>query len=294
MNEEYRLIAFFALGCLVQAVLLVRNHWSWGRFLVCFMVCPFALWQESESGRDYNLPVRLFVSLCLFTGVFAAAFRDALFPRVNEKVLLAYTLTFWYAFFSFVFSPTPLWYCVMSAMALPTLGILFLAVSDRKPSFAFKLFFYIWYLLMVVFMGLLQFSYSYMLSFFTGAAARGETPASAALAGMAFCYIAIHFTYLIGILPINGGRGNDDPFMGRDWHERVNRMTGRFNDNSQLSVLQTFSLVLVFGGFLAGNYFYKFISAATAVNLGILLPLLLMPDAEREEHPAVVAAGKVL
>lgn len=286
-GELSKLILFFGLGAVAQAVMLIRGCWEWRPFLFS-LGCSLLGLLPGKHERNYTLTTHLLFCLLIFICSVAVAFREALLPRVNEKILLAYTLTLWYAFFSFCYEPGPLSYSLGALFIAPTLGVLWLALTERPLSFGLKLSFYGWYLLMVVFMVLFQFSYSYLLPFFSETAALEATPAGALLSGMAFCYMVVNGTYIFHMVPVRGKNESREE-AHRRWHGWVDLMTGRFNDGAQLSGAQAFFLVLLLGGFLAGNYFCNFISAATAVNLGILIPLLLMPG---EVRPPAAGASR--
>jgi hypothetical protein len=275
MNLTSKLILFFGLGTVIQAVTLVLGSWNWNKFLssLAWSLLGFI---PGRHERDYNLYTHLLFCFVIFAGSIAVKFRKELLPRVNEKILLSYTIVFWYAFFSFSYKPGWLYNCAIVLFLLPTLATMALAVTEKELSFREKLVFYAWYLLMVVFMLIFQFSSNYFTVFFHKNSIIQGTPLEAVLAGMGFCYMMVNITYIYHMFPIGKKHESYEDCMKR-WHHWTDLMTGRFDDKNQLTQTQSFLIVLLLGGFLAANYKYNFISAIVAVNMGILVPLFLMP-----------------
>jgi hypothetical protein len=273
--QGYTLILFFGLGSILQSILLIGANWNFKGFLYSLGFGLFGL-VPGKHERHYSLPFHLLFSVIIFTGTVAVTFRDALLPRVNEKILLAYTITLWYAFFSFIYQPWRLYYILAGLLVVPTCGVLWLAVTDSPLSVKRKMAFYSWYLLMVVLMVVFQFSFSYLKPFFSDSPVAGGTAVGALLSGMAFCYMVVNATYIFHMFPMQGKHESREEAMRR-WHGWVDLMTGRYYDSEQLTDLQSFLVVGLFGGALAANYFYGFVSTTMAVNIGILAPLLLMP-----------------
>jgi hypothetical protein len=290
LSPAYKLILFFGLGAVLQALLLIRDGWNWSGFSASLGMGLIGL-VPGKHERNYSLPVHLLICIVIFTGTLAVNFRDALLPRVNEKILLAYTLTLWYAFSSLLYEPWWLYYALAGLLALPTCGVLWLAVTDAPLPVKGKMFFYSWYLLMVVLMVVFQFSFGYLKPFFSGAAAPAATAAGSLLAGMSFCYMMVNLTYIFHMFPMQGKHESREEAMKR-WHGWVDMMTGRYYDSEQMSDGQAFLIVGLVGGAFAANYFYGFFSPAVAVNAGILAPLLLMPAGlDAAPHLAVSRAG---
>jgi len=281
MDATDRLFLFFALGSLVQAVALVRGSWNWRKFLGAL---AFGLMGPALESKLHLRPSQSNMLYCiLFTGAIAVNFRKTLLPRVNEKILLAYTVVFWYAFFHFLYRPFWFYNCAVVVFLLPTLATIALSVTESQLDFRRKLFFYCWYLLMVVFMVAFQFSFSYLTVFFKGSVVSG-TPLEAVLAGMAFCYMVVNITYIVHIFPIKDPEESHESCMKR-WKHWTDLMTGRYDEKSQLTRAQALGIVLLLVGFLLANGKYNFMSAATAVNMGILVPLILMPGDVPEIPP---------
>ncbi len=284
INDASNQIICFGLGTVIQAVLLVRGNWEWQPFLSSLGFSLIGL-LPGRSEHHYDPVFHLLYCFLLFSVFIAINFRKVLLPRVNEKILLVYTLTLWYAFFALAYQPGWVSYALIALFIAPTCVTLWLAATEKPLSFRFKLFCYGWYLLMVVFMVMFQFSYGYLLPFFFHIVPPEGSLYEAALAGMAFCYMLINATYLYQMLPI--ARKNESKEEAeRRWKGWTDLMTGRYNDKAQLSHEQALAIVFLFGGLLAANHFYKLIPAVMAVNLGILVPLILIPgDVQAPEEP---------
>ncbi|HBE88924.1 MAG TPA: hypothetical protein DDW67_07270 [Elusimicrobia bacterium] len=269
---------FFSLGAAAHAVWLVRHDLRAGGLGLSALVSLVGFF-PGKGETDYSLPGHMVYAAVIFCAMIAVTFREALLPRVNEKILLSYTLTFWYAFFTMAYEPGWwLWDALAAFFAVPTLGVAWLALSSRPLRFGLKLGFYAWYLVLVFFMVLFQFFYGYLLPFFSSAAPDGGSRAGAFLGGMAFCYMVINVTYLYQMLPFRRKR-ESAAAARRRWKEWTDLMTGRYDDACQLCGWQSFAIVAILGGALAANYSLARVDHVTLVNLGLLAPLLLMPAA---------------
>lgn len=275
MNGTFRLIMFFGLGMVVQALLLIRDNWEWKGFLYSLGFSLLGL-MPGKNEHHYSIYFHLLLCFVTFACFIAINFRKALLPRVSEKILLAYCVTLWYAFFALLYSPGWLSYAIAGLLLVPTLGTAVLAFTESQLSFKLKLFFYAWYLVMVVLMVCFQFSFTYLSVFFSGTEAAGGTALGAVLSGMGFCYMVVNVTYLYHMMPIRGKHESQEECLLR-WHGWTDLMTGRYCDAAQLTHIQALLIVAALGGFYAANIRYGFISAPNAVNFGILIPLLLMP-----------------
>ncbi len=266
---------FFGLGVAAQAVMLIRGSWEWKGFLYSLGIAFFGL-LPGKNEHHYSLTFHLLLCFVTFACFIAINFRTALLPRVSEKILLAYCVTLWYAFLSFLYSPGWLSYLIAGLLLVPTAATLVLSFTESRLSFKLKLFFYAWYLIMVVLMVGFQFAFTYLTVFFSGKEPAGGTPLGAVLSGMGFFYMVVNLTYIYHMLPLRGKHESEEECMRR-WHGWTDLMTGRYSDSAQLTHMQALLTILALGGMFAANIRYGFISAPNAVNLGILVPLLLMP-----------------
>ncbi|MDQ7773437.1 MAG: hypothetical protein RDU13_07925 [Elusimicrobiales bacterium] len=277
MSEAPPHALLFSLGAVSHAVWLVRRDLRAGGLTLSALVSLIGLF-PGRNERDYDLSYHLVYSALIFCVMIAVTFRRSLLPRVNEKILLAYTLAFWYAFLVMAYEPDWwFWKALAALFALPSLGVLWLGVSSRPLGFGLKLGFYAWYLVLVISMVLFQFTYGYLLPFFSSAAPADGSGAGAFLGGMAFCYMVINGTYLYQMLPFRRKRESEAEARRR-WKEWTDLMTGRYDDSCQLCGWQSLSIVAILGGALAANYSLGFADHVTLVNLSLLVPLALMPS----------------
>lgn len=277
MSEAPPHAFFFSLGAVSHAVWLVRRDLGGGGLWMSALISLFGMFPGRNEVK-YDLSYHLVYSSLIFCVMIAVTFRRSLLPRVNEKILLAYTLTFWYAFLGMAYEPDGwFWKALAAFFALPTLGVAWLAASSGHLGFGLKLGFYAWYLVLVISMVLFQFTYGYLLPFFSSAAPAGGSGPGAFLGGMAFCYMVINGTYLYQMLPFRRKRESEAEARRR-WKDWTDLMTGRYDDSCQLRGWQAFSIVSLLGGTFAANHYLGFADHVTLVNLGLLVPLVLMPS----------------
>ncbi len=89
--------------------------------------------------------------------------------------------------------------------------------------------------------------------------------------------MVINGTYLYQILPFRRKRESEAEARRR-WKEWTDLMTGRYDDGCQLCGRQAFSIVALLGVALAANHYIGFADHFTLVNLGLRVPLVLMPS----------------
>jgi len=269
-------------------MILIRDQ-NWRMFFFSLVVAVVGglFVAIKTSGERFGILGGAMVVPCFV----AYYYRKALLPHVNEKILLTHTIIVWYAFFALVYSPGWSYYLlapVLAFLAMPTLATLWLAFTNRQLSFDFKLFFYSWYLMIVILVVLFQSSFNYALFFMGDAGMLTRTVFETALAGMVFCYMFLHVVYSFQMLPLKR-KGETQDEADRRWHGWVDMMTGRYDDMAQLAPIHSLLLVLIVGGFLALNYHYKFISASTVINLGIVILPSLM--SKRMQSPMISAGN---
>lgn len=271
MNEHLVLVLWFGSGVALQALLLIRGDWNWGRLALCVGFGALGM-LPGKHEHVYQPFVHVLFSMGFFAFMYAMRFKDDLLPVVSEKVLLSYSLIFWFAFFSYFYKGTA-WSVGLAAFLLvPTAATVFIAVQRPSLSFARKLSLYTWFLTVVVSLGLFQFPFQHLAIFLSPEKSPWLSPLDCVVAGMAFLYLAVNMAYLYELIPIPGKHQSWADRM-REWHELTGLMTERFEDEPMhrlgllLIVAQGITLLLI--------YYFHWVSAALAINLFIVLPSIL-------------------
>jgi len=271
MNEHLVLVLWFALGVGLQALLLIRGDWNWGRLASCVAFGALGM-VPGKHEHEYEPFLHILLSLGLFAFMFALRFKDDLLPVISEKVLLSYSLIFWFAFFSYFYNGTD-WSNALAALLLvPSAATVFIALRRPSLSFVWKLSFYTWFLCIIVSLGLFQFPFRHLSIFLSPEKSPWLNPLDCAVAGMAFLYLAVNMAYLFELIPIPAKNQSwADRMM--EWHKLTDLMTERFEDEPVHRLGMLF--IVTQGIALLVIYFFHWVSAALAINISVVLPSIL-------------------
>jgi len=272
MHERLILILWFGLGVITQAILLIRNDWKWGKFALCIGAGCFGM-MPGKHEYNYEPLMHIFICFCIFAIMFALFFKEDILPLISEKVLLSYSLIFWFSFFSFFYKDAFIHKFLFFLFLIPSLSAVYIAFIKTKLNFLGKLFFYTWFLIIVVSLGLFRFSFSHLSLFFDKHHVPWIGSVDCLLTGMAFLYLIVNATYIWELIPIPGKNQTMESRM-QQWHELTNLMTQRCDDQ-QPTHLQTILILVLQGGGLLLNYLYHLVPAGVLINVLILLPAIL-------------------
>jgi hypothetical protein len=202
----------------------------------------------------------------------AVLFEKAILPVINEKIVLSYTLVFWYAIFvNFEKLGLPDW--LLYASLIPTAAALVIALTQPPLNLFWKASMYAWFLVLVLSLGLVQFSFGRLLIFISPSDAPWLSPIECVTTGMAFIYLCVNAAFLFELIPIKGRTQTWEQEM-KEWHALTNLMAYRFMDGPSPAVVVAV-VVVVEGGVLIGNYLYHLIPDGLLISLLIVLPGML-------------------
>jgi hypothetical protein len=218
---------------------------------------------------DYDSLVNIALGFASFAFVFACMFKDDILPVVTEKMLLSYSIIFWYGFATSFYEGTNGQKVLMVLCALPSAATVEAAFTRASFNFSGKLFLYAWFLVIVVSLALFQFPYG-SLSIFDG---NKEVPwlgwLDGLLTGMASMYLVVNAAYLFLLLPIPGRTQSFSDRM-EEWHELTDLMTQRCVDEGTIS-LQTLLTVAIVTGILLLNYAFPVLPNSLLMSVAILV-----------------------
>ena len=263
-NSQHAM-AFILLGMLIQISLslfpIIRRE-EIRELGTCFLFSLLFLipWKHEYS---YSCPMHVLMASGLFVFMWAIAFRDRLLPHLQEGAVLFWSCIFLYAIghalgyqhkiFAYAFCIT----CI----------VLFVVLFPFLLSFVVKLIVYVWFLCMVVTVGILQFRFSHF-GVFLGHDSERFTAFSAIVDGMAFVYLATYLVYLIILVPIPGKHQSLRNRLD-EWRSDTTAMVERFSD-VQLNPLVGFFFVGILGSVIYWN------TVTTTLNPWVLINLLLV------------------
>ena len=272
MNERLILAAWFGLGVALQALVLIRGDWNWKRLAGSVCVGLIGM-LPGRHEQIYQPFFHVLYSLGIFSCWFAMAFKNDILPLVSEKVLLLYSMVFWFAFFSFFYERTLLHNILLALLMIPTIVTVVIAVVRPKLSFGWKLFLYVWFLGSVISLGLVQFPFHHLSLFLQPQGTPWLMPIDCIMAGMAFLYLAVNITYLYELVPIRGKNQSWQQRMEK-WHELTDLMTQRVSEDQPT---HRYALLLIagIGGLLAIDYRFHWLPRNLVINALIILPCIL-------------------
>jgi hypothetical protein len=224
---------------------------------------------------DWSPYLHLFIALAAYCMTFALIMKKTILPGVNEVTLLFLNITLWYAFFSYRYLiPEVLLVPLLSIFIPLTAGTLLVAFADFVLGFWLTLVFYVWYLIIIVFIGTVQFPF-WNLSFFFGIKVWEPLAAiDVFLSGALFSYVAVHATYVLALIPLPS---KHQSFASRleEVNEHAEMLVYRYSD-VQLKGAEAACLLALFGGIYGLNYTIRVMPPSTLINLMVVLsPLLL-------------------
>jgi hypothetical protein len=271
MSEHLVLVLWFGSGIALQALFLIRGDWNWGKLALCVAFGALGM-VPGKHEHEYQPFLHVLFSMGLFAFMFALSFKNDLLPVISEKVLLSYSLIFWFAFFSYFYKGTAWSNALAALLLLPTAATVFIAVQRPVLSFVWKLSLYTWFLCVVVSLGLFQFPFQHLSIFLSPQKSPWLNPLDCIVAGMAFLYLAVNMAYLFELIPIPGKNQSWAERM-EEWHKLTGLMTQRFEDEP----LHRLGMLLIVGQGVAllVIYFLHWVSAALAINFFVVLPSIL-------------------
>lgn len=272
MDERSLLICCFGIGIALQALLLQRGDWQPVKLLGCLAFSLLFL-MPGKHEAVYEPLTHLLLFFSCFSVMFALAFKDDILPAMSEKLLLWYTLIFWFAFLSYFYRETLLQTILLLVMLAPTAATIIVAGRRSALGFTLKLLLYSWFLCLVVGLGLFQFPFYQLRLFVRTAEIPWVTPLESISAGMAFLYLAANATYVFYLIPLPA-KGQSMADRMKQWHAFTDLMTQRFSDD----VTTNRAMVWMLCGeavLLGLDYRFHWVARETLINSLIVLPSAL-------------------
>lgn len=195
-------------------------------------------------------------------------------PRIREHSLLIMTLIFLYSFVKYVLFHYPDAEYLLLLALIPSVLIIYLSFVNLQLAPYFKLFFYIWFILMNVFF-IFFYLFSNEISLWDYSKLHFASPYDAFLTGFtAFTLMAnLCFIYML-VLP--GDKHDSWEERKRKWKEYANILISR-HDDSQLRLYQTILILTLGGGGLLLNYFFGWISDGVQIPTYLFLSQSFLP-----------------
>lgn len=257
----------FYAGVLVQAVFLLTGKFERMDLLKLLGCCAGSLiGLLAETGE-------LLLVACIFPVIYVALFREKILQRLDREILMVWTLIGLYVALQTSFiTDSPVVIAVLSVLsAIPIIN----AFAGFDKGFGWKVYFYMWFLVVLVFVAASRFAFLTVATIF--GLHRSDAPVSpftALCLGMSFLYLAANFWYVVKLCPFLPDRDETmDDRMDRI-EDDMQTLAGEYDDG-QVRWWKTLLLLAVCGFLLAANYLHHFINDETLVPfLIVLLPVM--------------------
>ena len=268
------LVLWFALGVALQLAILIRGDWNWGKLATCAGISLFCCLPPWGHDANYDLPFHVLFTLGVFAFLFSWLFQKDVLPVVSERVLLSYTLMFWFAFFTLFYDGSENRRTVAVLGAIPTALTLVVSIARPLLGAAVKVILYTWFLCIIVFVGLLEFPVNHLGIFLDPSNSPWLRPIDCITSGMAFLYLVVNVSYLYELVPIPN---RSQSFASRiaEWHELTNLMTRRIDDDTP-GYAQIALIIVGQGGLLFLIYRYQWVSTSLVIDVLLVLPSVLV------------------
>lgn len=284
MSSRIVLILWFAAGFVLEALYLVRRNPKWSQ-LQLFAGFAVVVGVADYLVRGGDPAIHIAVWLGLLGLAVALGYQDEILPAVSDKLLLAFTLIYWYGLATEFYHGTSAQRLLLYVSVLPSAASLYVALLRPRLAFWSKLALYTWYLVMVVALGLLQFPFGNLAIF--GARSPGWLgPIDAFATGMVSMYLLTNALYLYMLVPIPGKTESFSDRM-KEWHEFTQLMSQRCSDEDGPQDGQAFAILAVLCAVLLLNYEFTLLPPALVISLAIIAcavllerPPLLRPAAD--------------
>ena len=288
MNLSSQFILIFVAGIIFEALLLTGRTAQYKKLalitslLLGLVVILFLI--DAIQGRLVDWPHYARLFSLLFPIAFAYSFKKEILPVINEQIVLSLTVEFWFTFLGFFYSDVTYKNLLAILAIIPTIGALIIAFTNIHIKFWGRIFFYSWFLAIIVFLIIFQFS-SGILSFLFSSLVDGQLPMTqlANLApfnifthGMTFLYLAANAWYLYELIPIPGKSQSIQDRI-RQWQAHLKLLSGKYS-NYQLKSIHSLLIILIQGGSLILNYYFKLIPNSLFINTWILVAPFLFKD----------------
>lgn len=282
LNNIFTFLFFSFSGILVECYFLIRHKVKLKEFLTFLlgMFIVFLIFLLVGIAGDFNLIIHelsnLFIVLSdflilyifIFLIVFYATFKKIILFTVNEAVLLVFTIIFWYIILT-KYSLSPVF---LALFILPTIAVLFISFSKVSLNKIWKLFFYVWFLLIDTFFVVYFIFSSHMFSFKDYGNSIFYEGFNLFIISMIFTYLIFNLFSIFYLLPIvTGNQSYKDKFNKINRH--INILVEKYSDY-QLKRIYSLVIIISLLAFLYFNCLFNFFSDFLMISSVIIISQL--------------------
>lgn len=290
-QSNFLIFSIFSLfGIFTECYFLIRHKVKFKEFLIflfaifaIFLICEvMAVITNLDSIHDLSdlfdmLFTYLFFFILFFLIIFYEFYKKIILFTINEAILLFFTTIFWYIIL-IKYSLNPVF---LSLFILPTIAVLFISFSKISLNKIWKLFFYIWFLLIDTFLVIHFILLSHIFTFKNYGNNILQAGFDLFIVSMVLTYLVFNLFSLLYLLPIRTGKQSfKDRF--EEIKKHINILTGKYSDY-QLKKIYSFIIIISLLAFLYFNYIFNFFSDFILISLIIIISQLF---SEQKPQPS--------
>jgi len=282
-------ILFFFAGLLTQGFILLIGRMTMkdaGIVLACALGSLLGF-IPGKHEQPYDPHLHYLVVVVIFTLGYTIFLKKKVLQHINKEILLVWTLVA-------VYTALKIPYIVSHPQLLILLLMLSLlavvnAFAGFDSSYCWKVYFYIWFLIVIVGIIASQFAFSTMFSIlglsFSHHSSENLEPWNMFAIGMTFLYLALNFICLVQLIPLPGKHQSIEDRL-EEVEEAMDELADDYDD-SQVQIGKTLALFIICAALLATNFFAQLVNDTVAIS--VLIAILPVTDLLLKKQPPVVA-----
>ncbi len=256
-------LLFFYIGILIQAIFLLGYNFEKKDALKILGCIGFAIFAMLPGKHEYNYDLffHFFIFAIFFSGCYSFVFKNKLLQEINKDILLVWNLILVYIILksSIVYIDLLV---LVGVLSLPTIINVFFSL-DRK--YAWRVFFYIWFLCIIVAMASSHIAFRNMSFFFNKGAGMPTDNIQMFLLGASLLYLIANLMYLLELIPFTS---KHQSFSNRiaNIKEDMRMLASRYEIGDR-KLTESFFVTAITITLLWLNHIYKFINDSSLVYL---------------------------
>lgn len=208
MEPNLFLPSVFGLGILTEAYITLWQNGKSGAlkhsFIIFGVLFLFLILAFTQGPNIFGAAAGLLLmALLMFVFYFSFAYRNEALPRINERILLPFTVLFWFIFLTLGgdFASSQL---VLTLVSIPTIAVLYSSFTSGETGILSKIIFYLWFIFLSIIF--LSFQASSMFSNIAHPENGVFLIGYLFLAGMVFLRLSVYVFTLFALFNLSNNR----------------------------------------------------------------------------------------
>jgi len=233
---------------------------------LCLLVAVMML-MPGKDERNYDTYFHLFLVGAGFTVTYAIIFKKRILDNINKEILMVWNLVFLYMFsqYSSIFQ-TPI---ISIIVILLSILVIINAFFNFDSHYYWKVYFYIWFLIIIVGITSSHFAYDKISFFFNHGYGLTASPIDMLFIGGSFLYLAVNIYYIIELIPLPGKHQSLEQRLTEVKADMA--VLASEYDTENIKRTQALSAATIVGCLLAINFSFHLISDSFLIPVIITL-----------------------